>query len=120
MWKRYVTLAAMIGLVVLAPSVPARAARKRTYQCTTATRSANVQQDDGYPNVGTTAECLPGPPATITIRSSGRTHHGTSASAGRFRKRSGAIVAKRARFSLLKRPRRAVAEYRMVCSTLRF
>ena len=36
----------------------------------------------------------------------GVTHHGTSASGGRSRKRSGAIVANRARFSALKRPRR--------------
>jgi hypothetical protein len=56
MLKRYVTLAAVIGLGVLVPSVPARAARKRTHQCTITTRSAFLEQDDGFPNVGTTAQ----------------------------------------------------------------
>jgi len=58
MSKRYVTLAVIIGLVLLVPSVPARAARGRTRQCTFATRSAVIQQDDGYPNVGTTAQAV--------------------------------------------------------------
>src|SRR5262245_34372843 len=55
MLKRYVTLAAVIGLLVLVPSVPARAARKHTSQCTLTTRFAPVEQDYGFPNVGTTA-----------------------------------------------------------------
>ena len=58
MLKRSVTLAALIGLVVFVPSVPARAARKRTRQCTIATRDATLEQDDGYPNVGTTAQAV--------------------------------------------------------------
>ena len=40
MSKRYVTFAVLIGLVVLVPSVPARAARKRTRQCTITTRNS--------------------------------------------------------------------------------
>lgn len=58
MLKRSVTLAALIGLVVLAPPVPARAARKRTYQCTITTKSATIEQDDGFPNVGTTSDAV--------------------------------------------------------------
>ena len=58
MLKRSVTLAALTGLVVLVPSVPAGAARKRTHQCTITTKNATIEQDDGFPNVGTTSDAV--------------------------------------------------------------
>jgi hypothetical protein len=56
MSKRYVILAAMIGLVVLVPSVSATGAAKRKHECTITTRAAFIESDYGYPNVGTSAE----------------------------------------------------------------
>jgi hypothetical protein len=56
MLKRYVTLLAMIGLVVLVPSAPARGLAKRKHQCTNTSRAATLEQDSEYPNVGTSAE----------------------------------------------------------------
>src|SRR3989454_705959 len=55
------------------------------------------------PNVGMIAECLPGPPATMTIRSSGLAQSATSSASSRSLKRAGSITAKRSRFSGLKR-----------------
>src|SRR5438445_9245772 len=55
------------------------------------------------PKVGMIAECLPGPPATITIRSSGLAQSATSSARRRPRKRPGPSTPKRSRFSGLKR-----------------
>ncbi len=56
MLKRYMNLLAMIGLVVLVPSAPARGVAKRKHECTIRTRAAFMGSDYGYPNVGTSGE----------------------------------------------------------------
>jgi hypothetical protein len=56
MSKLYVTLLAIIGLVILVPSAPATGAATRKHQCTIKTRAGFLEEDYGYPNVGTSAE----------------------------------------------------------------
>jgi len=54
--KRYVSLLAMIGLVALPLSAPARGVAKRKHECTIRIRAAFMGADFGYPNVGTSGE----------------------------------------------------------------
>jgi hypothetical protein len=56
MSKRYVTRAAMIGLVVLVLSFPAMGAAKTMHQCTATSRLAIIEQDYAFPNIGSAAE----------------------------------------------------------------
>jgi len=56
MARRCVTVAAMMGLVVLVLAVPASGAAKRKHQCTITTRAGVIEGDYGYPNVGTSAK----------------------------------------------------------------
>src|SRR3989442_11990877 len=66
-------------------------------------RAIATVTDRVAPKVGMIAECLPGPPATITIRSSGLAQSATSSARSRPLKRSGSSTPKRSRFSGLKR-----------------